>query len=170
MTAPLSITPWNSPALWKEANTSLDISLKRNRGALGVARGHARQLRRLLEQTFLIMENLCRQTCPSCTDVCCQRAWVWIDFRDLLFLHLADIALPDRQLLCRQGDRCRYAGPDGCRLERIQRPFVCTWYVCPEQSRLLYKRPTEKHNLARTLEQIKDLRKQMEIAYIQAST
>jgi len=168
MADPFSSIPWNTPALWHAANASLAISLAGCGAANGAARDHAAQLRHLLEQTFPIMENLCRETCPACTDVCCQRAWVWVDFKDLLFLHLAGIDPPERQLLDRQGDHCRYAGPKGCRLERIQRPFVCTWYVCPAQSRILDRQPTEKNNLARILEQIKTRRKRMEASYIQA--
>jgi hypothetical protein len=30
-------------------------------------------------------------------------------------------------------DRCRYLGPRGCRLSRLDRPWVCTWYLCPTQ-------------------------------------
>lgn len=168
MSDSFSSIPWNTPALWQEANASLDVSLALHRGVLDVARHHAEQLRQLLKQTFPIMEELCRQTCPACTDVCCRRAWVWIDFKDLLFLHLAGIPLPEGQLLRRQGDHCRYASPDGCRLERVQRPFVCTWYLCPAQSHLLNKQPAEKQNLSRILEQIKNHRKRMEASYIQA--
>jgi len=160
--------PWNSPALWQAASAGLAISLMRNQAAIGAARDHAEQLRHSLEQTFPIMEGLCRQTCPTCTDICCRRAWVWIDFKDLLFLHLAGIPPPEAQLLRRQGDRCRYAGSDGCRLERIQRPFVCTWYVCPDQSRLLAAHLLEKQRLSSLLNQIKKQRGSMEDAFIRA--
>ena len=114
------------------------------------------------------MDHLCRRTCPDCTNVCCRRAWVWAEFKDLLFLHLAGIPVPDQQLLDHQGDRCRYKNPDGCRLDRIQRPFVCTWYLCPSQTRFLDHQSAEKHNLSRILEQIKNDRKRMEASYIRA--
>jgi hypothetical protein len=29
---------------------------------------------------------------------------------------------------------CRYLGPRGCRLPRIARPWICTWYLCPTQT------------------------------------
>jgi hypothetical protein len=160
--------PWNTSQLWREANASLEILLNRNRVALGGARNHSKRLRYLLEQIFPIMEDLCRKTCPTCTDICCRRAWVWVDFKDLLFFHLAGIVPPEAQLLGRQGDRCRYAGPRGCRLDRIQRPFVCIWYVCPEQARLLNARPTEKSALSDIFEQIKKYRRRMEADFIEA--
>jgi hypothetical protein len=57
----------------------------------------------LLELIFPLMDHLCRKTCPDCTNICCRRAWVWADFRDLLFCHLAGIPRPDQQLLDRSG-------------------------------------------------------------------
>ena len=160
--------PWLLHTTWEEANTSLSASLQRNWSALSDSRRYAGQLRHLLEDLFPLMEGLCHQTCPDCADICCRRAWVWVDFKDLLFMHLADIALPPQQLLRNQGDRCRYAGPAGCQLDRLQRPFICTWYLCPAQSRILDRQPSGKQHLSRTLEQIKSHRKQMEESYIQA--
>ena len=163
---PLSAIPWNTIGRWREASTCLSTTIDNHEPDLADCRRQARQIRRLLESLFPLMEDLCHRTCPDCTDICCQRAWVWADFRDLLFFHLAGISVPERQLVSRQGDHCRYAGPAGCRLDRLQRPFVCTWYICPAQTRLLDNRPDEKRHLSSALEQIKDLRKQMESTFI----
>jgi hypothetical protein len=103
-------------------------------------------------------------------EVCCRRAWVWVDFRDLLFLHLAGIPVPDHQLLSREGNSCRYGGSSGCRLDRIQRPFVCTWYLCPAQTRILRKQPAEMKLITASLQQIKRLRHKMEMSFIRALT
>jgi hypothetical protein len=170
MSDTFSSIPWNTAALWQAANAGLGVSLDRNRAALDDARGHAQRLRHLLERTFPIMEELCRQTCPACTDVCCQRAWVWADFKDLLFFHLAGIDPPDHQLLSRKGEHCRYASPDGCRLERIQRPFVCTWYLCPAQTQRLRQAPAEMKIVSESLQHIKQLRQEMERSFIWAVT
>ncbi|WP_319522008.1 hypothetical protein [uncultured Desulfosarcina sp.] len=161
-----SFVPWNTIGRWQEANACLAKTIGNHAPALADCRRQARQTRRLLDSLFPLMEDLCRRTCPACTDICCQRAWVWADFRDLLFFHLDGISVPERQLVSRQGDHCRYAGPAGCRLDRLQRPFVCTWYICPAQTRLLDNRPKEKRHLTSALEQIKALRKQMESAFI----
>ena len=170
MDASVSHVPWNTPALWQAANASLAGTIQRNQAALTGCCRQSREIRVLLESLFPLMAELCRQTCPACTDICCQRAWVWIDFRDLLFLHLAGIPLPNGQLLSRQGDHCRYAGPHGCVLARIQRPFVCTWYLCPAQSRRLEAQPAHKQRLATLLGQIKAHRIHMEDAFVQAVT
>lgn len=162
----LSAIPWNTIGLWREANTFLARTISNDDSALADCRRQARQARRLLESLFPLMDALCRRTCPDCTNICCRRAWVWVDFRDLLFFHLAGIPVPDRQLVSERGDHCRYAGSAGCRLDRLQRPFVCTWYICPAQTRLLDNRSKEKRGLSSALEQIKNLRKKMESAFI----
>ncbi|MCB2148249.1 MAG: hypothetical protein KQI81_17365 [Deltaproteobacteria bacterium] len=165
-----SSVPWNTRALWREANTSLATTVRQNRPGIAESRRQARQIKRLLESTFPHMDRLCRRTCPDCTDACCQRAWVWADFKDLLFLHLAGIPAPGRQLLDPQGGHCRYEGPAGCRLERIRRPFVCTWYLCPAQTQRLRKEPAEMQVIQTSLRQIKALRQGMERSFIWAVT
>ena len=168
MDSNLSSAPWHTPALWQEANTCLAHTMRQNQSVLAESDRQAHRIRCRLESIFPLMDRLCRKTCPDCKNICCRRAWVWADFKDLLFLHLADIPVPNQQLLHRQEDHCRYGSTDGCRLDRIQRPFVCTWYLCPAQTRLLGHQPAEKHNLSRILEQIKNDRKRMEASYIQA--
>jgi len=163
-----SAIPWNTPALWREANASLDRCLRRNRHRLNEAFRLAEKLHRQLISTFQRMDTLCRLTCFACEDSCCRRAWVWTDFRDLLFLHLASVAPPDRQLLGRRGERCRYSGPDGCRLDRIQRPFICTWYLCPAQIRALNRWPAQRERLKQRLQQIKRDRREMEERFVEA--
>ena len=162
----LSAIPWNTIGRWREANACLARTIDNHEPALADCRRQARQTRRRIESLFPLMEDLCRRTCPACTDICCRRAWVWADFRDLLFFHLAGIPVPEQQLVSRQGDHCRHAGPTGCRLDRLQRPFVCTWYICPAQTRLLDDRAEEKRHLTSALEQIKTLRKHMEESFI----
>ena len=165
-----SSVPWHTRALWQEANTCLAHTMRQNQSLLAEPHRQARQMQRRLESIFLLMDRLCRTTCPDCTDICCQRAWVWADFKDLLFLHLAGIPVPDRQLLDRQGNHCRYGSPGGCRLDRIQRPFVCTWYLCPAQTHILRKRPAEMKMVSDALQHIQRLRREMEASFIRATT
>jgi len=159
--------PWGESAQWSAANASIEHSLQRHRHALTPSRQLAHELRVELNILFHPMEALCQTTCPFCNDICCRRACVWIDFKDLLFLHLADIQPPSQQLLAERGERCRYSGPAGCRLERIGRPFVCTWYLCPAQTARLLKIPDQKKRIADSLQRIKYLRNEMETAFIQ---
>jgi hypothetical protein len=163
-----SAIPWNTETLWREANTSLNQSVVHHRHQLSESRRLANGLHGHLLSIFPLMDSLCERTCPDCTDICCQHAWVWADFKDLLFYHLAGIPAPDRQLVGRRGERCRYASPRGCRLDRLQRPFVCSWYICPAQIHLLQEQPEERARLSTVLGRIKDRRRRLEDQFIQA--
>lgn len=166
MDTPSFNMPWNTPAAWTEANASLVAAIAKHSAGMTDLFVQAHQIRQRLETLFPLMDSLCRETCPDCSDVCCRRAWIWADFRDLLFYHLADVTPPYSQLIGTDSSHCRFAGPRGCRLDRIRRPFVCTWYLCPAQTSLLDHQPAEKCNLSRILEQIKSQRRKMEMAFI----
>ena len=158
--------PWNTPDLWQEANVCLSRSVAKNRHRLSESFRLATSLRDRFLSIFPLMDSLCSQTCPDCKDICCRHAWVWADFKDLLFLHLSDVPVPGRQLLNRREEHCRYASPLGCQLDRLQRPFVCTWYLCPAQTRMLQTMSTEQSRLKAILQQIKAERRLMEEQFI----
>lgn len=167
MDDPSTTIPWNRPALWREANTALAMTVRHHRRGMAGAIQTAEKIHRRLESVFPRMEDLCRQTCPRCLDNCCQRAWVWADFKDLLFYHLAGIIPPEQQLLGARGEHCRYAGPFGCRLDRFQRPFVCSWYLCPAQTLLLQNSPADRDDLVTSLQWVQAARRRLEAQFIQ---
>ena len=79
-------------------------------------------------------------TCPTCSDPCCRRAWVFFDRTDLFFLHLRGLEVPDSQTFGPTGRVCRFLTDRGCRLPRINRPWLCNWYICPDQIALMTER------------------------------
>ncbi|GAB6909368.1 conserved hypothetical protein [Desulfosarcina cetonica] len=160
--------PWNRPSLWCEANTTLARTIHCHHTDMAAAIQTAGKIRMRLESIFPCMDALCRHTCPTCTDNCCQRAWVWADFKDLLFYHLAGITPPEAQLLGGRGEHCRYAGPFGCRLDRFQRPFVCSWYLCPAQTLILQNTPADRDDLVTSLQWVQAARRRLEAQFIQA--
>jgi hypothetical protein len=168
MNAP-PLIPWSTPDQWAEANAGLAHLVRHHRSRLDEARRYAHELQARMRSLFPLMDRLCAAACPACTDICCRRACVWIDFRDLLFLHLAGITAPEGQLLSRRGERCRYHTAAGCRLERIQRPFVCIWYLCPVQTGYLRRKSGSIQHTTACLQQIKQLRKEMENVFIRAT-
>jgi hypothetical protein len=108
MTAPPSYAgpPWAGPDQWAEANAAVLRLLERP--GLGAARARARGIAAGLAALAPAMERLCAATCPRCLEPCCLRARVWLDFRDLLFLHLSGQALPLGQLRAGPGEPCRH--------------------------------------------------------------
>jgi hypothetical protein len=168
MKTPFPFIPWNTSALWREVNAGFEQLLRAKKTALADTRQFADRLHASMASLFPLLNDLCAITCTTCSDICCQRAYVWFDFKDLLFLHMADIPVPGAQLLSARGERCRYCGPHGCRLERIQRPFVCTLYLCPAQTLRLREDRTAMQTTTEDLQRIKRTRQAMETAFIGA--
>jgi hypothetical protein len=112
------------------------------------------------------MDRLCAASCPSCPEPCCAKARVWIDFADLLFLHLSKSPIPRRQLITDTSQTCTFAGPAGCSLPRLARPWICLWYLCPIQRNLLRGRPAIDRLVQRHLRRIKAGRRAMEDGFI----
>lgn len=151
--------PWAAPDEWRAANAAVARLVRRPSGPL---MSLAHQLEAALAETYPRLDALCRITCPHCPDPCCLSATVWLDFRDILQLHLTGQPIPPAQPRSRPGETCRYAGPSGCRLPRPQRPFICTWYLCPAQTAALRKRSGVASALVPGLERAKALRKDLE--------
>ncbi len=98
-------------------------------------RDAAEKIAGLMDRLDPAMTAMCRTTCPDCRDNCCARATIWYDFKDLLFLYFSRRPLPDRQIE-RPAGICTQLTAGGCALKRMQRPFVCTWYLCGAQKRM----------------------------------
>lgn len=133
--------PWgDADRTWRETNRALNRLISLYLPKLDLSISTARNIRCKLEAIFPIMEKLCRRTCPWCPEPCCIVNKVWIDFQDLVFLHLTSQLIPPGQLTTTQYDTCRYLKSDGCLLPRNIRPWGCTQYVCRTQIKNLQKR------------------------------
>jgi hypothetical protein len=162
------IPPWNSKASWQEANQSLDFLIQRNFSELDRALSLAHKVQTRLASIFSLLDDLCRVTCPWCPDPCCLSAKVWIDFKDLLFLHLGGHPIPPEQLLPNLKDVCRYWSLKGCVLSRMSRPWVCTWYLCStHQANLRQKARHTQDEFSGSIQAVKICRTEMEAEFIQ---
>jgi len=165
-----ALPPWGNSANWFEANQSLSHLIKLHRKGLKYAMKLARSIQVCLESIFALMDDLCVVTCLFCPEPCCLHAKVWIDFRDLLFLHLSDQQIPHSQMLPNLKQTCRYWSPRGCILARIQRPWVCTWYLCPAQrANFRLKSPAVQEDFNQTVKAVKASRKEMEAEFIRVT-
>ena len=158
--------PWQSQSVWDQIELFFRKSC-RNASEFVEAEYHASEIARKLKTADDIFQDLCLQTCTSCPDLCCARATIWYDFNDLLFLYLQTKTLPNQQIIRKKNQDCPQLTANGCRLERLLRPFICTWYLCPEQtSRIAEISNTIQHDLSGLLLQIKEERKLMEFAFL----
>ena len=159
--------PWGSKVKWQIVNRDLDYLIYRHYDALKDAVMLARDLQVRMVSIFSLLDDLCRVTCPWCPDPCCLAARAWIDFKDLLFLHLAGHPVPPEQLLSNFKESCRYWSPRGCMLPRISRPWVCTWHLCPTQKvNLRRKAPSVQEKMRHAVQRITAGRKVMETEFI----
>jgi len=165
------LPPWGSVVKWDEANRSVEHLIGLHRPELEQTFFLARNIQGQLESIFPLIDDLCASTCPWCPDPCCMIAKVWIDFQDLLFLHLSGQVIPQAQLLQELGNTCRYWSPRGCTLTRIVRPWICTWYLCPPQMANIRKEhPSVQKTFNRAVQAIKTARNQMVAEFIKVVT
>jgi len=159
--------PWKSAAAWQEANHSFEFLIKRHLTELDRAVRLAHKVETGLASMFSILDDLCNATCPWCPDPCCLTAKVWIDFKDLLFLHLGGHQIPPEQLLPDMKTVCRFWSLKGCVLPRMTRPWVCTWYLCPTQTaNLRQKARHTQDKFSRLIRAVKIHRTEMEAEFI----
>ena len=165
--AQISMPPWSSQGSWQEANHALEFAIKRHRNQMSELQALARRITQRIESLDALLEDLCRKACPACRDSCCQRARVWFDFKDLLVMHLgANINLPD-QLRGPNDSSCRYLSRTGCMLQRVQRPYICTWYLCAMlKEQLMQRAPSDRTYLMNSLAAVKAARIELENQFI----
>jgi len=159
--------PWGSKVKWQIVNRDLAYLIRRHYVALKNAMKSAWDLEAGLASIFPFLDDLCRATCPWCPTPCCLTARAWIDFKDLLFLHLGGHPIPPEQLLPNLKEICRYWSLKGCVLPRMSRAWVCTWYLCPTQkANLRQKTRHTQDNFSRLIQAVKTCRTEMEAEFI----
>lgn len=125
---------------WQESNCALTRLLAIHRRDLGRAVATAMEIRRGIDELTPLMAALCSRTCRFCPEPCCIGNTVWIDFRDLLLLHLLDEPIPPRQATSGPGEACPFLTHHGCRLPPRIRPWMCIQYICPAQRAVLNRK------------------------------
>ncbi len=125
---------------WQESNLALARLLANHRRGLDKAIAVALEIRRGIDELAPCMAALCSRTCRFCPDPCCITNTVWIDFRDLLLIHLLKAPIPPCQATADPGDACPFLSHRGCQLPPRIRPWMCIQYICPTQRALLKKK------------------------------
>lgn len=163
----IQIPQWGSEADWDEANDTIAHLIRIHQPELGQTIEVAKEIERQMETLFPLLDEFCGQTCVTCPSPCCVTATVWVDYCDLLFLHLCGLHIPEHQLIEKQPDSCRFNSATGCKLPRLSRPWVCTLYLCPPQMALLrQKAPQIKSQFETTVKFIKAKRRRLEEMFL----
>jgi hypothetical protein len=163
------IPPWKSPGIWSQVISALEHTVRNQRTGLD----EARELSALIDKEYAkvndALDTVCKATCSSCLDTCCKKATVWYDFKDLLYIYLHSGQFPGEQLRKKSDLTCCNLTPMGCRLHRSERPFVCTWYICPSQAAMMSEKSREQATLLvrSSIQEIKSLRKRLEDIFVE---
>ena len=168
--------PWESEEAWAQVVLSISktMSALSANSAVGSETTTIQLLAQQIVQAYAevetVLERVCLASCTTCADVCCSRATVWYDLKDLLIVYLNTSTFPDRQIYRLSDHSCCNLTPVGCRLNRSDRPFLCTWYICPDQKKVLEGLPDSDKRLAvfRAINKIKTARKDLEQEYAKA--
>ncbi len=128
------------------------------------------EIHRGFSSIFPLLDELCAETCPWCPDSCCARAVIWFDIKALPVLPFLGRPPPAAQPRPTPSSVCRHLGPGGCRLPRMARPWICTWYLCPTQKGALAKKsPGARQSLESAIREIKKARKAMAAEFHEAA-
>lgn len=166
--------PWQKKSELDQIRLAFEMLEKKYPEKQQGLREKAARIVKAYEAFSEIMSPVCDLTCPHCIDVCCKRATIWYDLKDLLAVYFGTGFFPEQQIKRKRSYSdascvCSCLGEKGCRLPRAHRPFVCSWYLCPEQtSYLLENAPELKLSLEKSLNQIRSLRNQLDELFIQA--
>jgi hypothetical protein len=161
--------PWAAKEVWSQVVLSLGKTITAMGEKTAGIRRQAEQIFQGYGELDTVLERVCLESCPTCTDVCCTRATVWYDLSDLLVIYLNTGTLPRRQIYRKPDHSCCNLTPAGCRLTRSDRPFICTWYICPDQQKILFRQANRSRKelaVFRTVNAIKAARKELQQAYI----
>jgi len=167
--------PWDTAEEWGQVFLSIKRIDGLYRQELGRVYKTANQIRHRFEEISGAVEKLCSHTCGHCEDICCIRASIWFDFKDLLYIFFGLNKFPASQIIKNaSGNReraCCHFSEKGCMLSRLERPFVCTWYICSVQKKYqaLHHQKLDQ-NFDQTLLEIKKLRNKMEDEFIRISS
>lgn len=166
--------PWCTSENWQGVTRFFHtMSLDRNPEFVQI-QTLAGQIRQAFEVLSGPMDVLCNATCMGCGDICCERATIWYDFKDLVYLNFAFGRLPEAQIkriVDKTGTpHCPHFTKTGCCLSRLERPFVCTWYLCPAQKQVMISQEGKQcHAILKTLDTLKVLRNQIESEFCRIS-
>lgn len=161
-----SHVPWIHGFDWKQVVRVITDSSTSIGDSRKLLEQMALEISHLYSRIDVDMEQLAQQTCVFCTDVCCQKATVWYDLKDLLFLYFSSGVLPAEQIYKTPNMSCSQLTPEGCTLPRASRPFICSWYICSEQKSALQKFSSNVHALLVEIDRIKKRRNELEDLYI----
>jgi len=190
--------PWANPDEWNQVLLSIKTVEKNHPKDCEVLKKLALDIHQRYNVLNDVIEKICLKTCINCTDVCCVRASLWFDFKDLLYVYFGQQDFPEYQIYKalpindqaindqtennkaknQQGNQksgCCHLSKQGCKLPRTSRPFICTWYFCSAQKDYLLNNKENmpgniKAQIDESMLEIKSFRNKLEDLFIESAS
>jgi hypothetical protein len=104
----------------------------------------ALKIKHLLMGISPLIDEYTAEVCPDCIDVCCRQRHGLYRGRDIEYLKMLGISVPQRDETKLLDGPCESMGPRGCVQPRWMRPFKCSWYFCESLLAALNSGPPKK--------------------------
>jgi hypothetical protein len=160
--------PWVDEEAWAEVVFSISRAVEAMGSKADAMKIISQQIVQAYADIDTVLDMVCLMSCPACSEVCCSRATVWYDLKDLLTVYLNAGEFYDKQIYRRPDRSCCNLTPSGCRLIRAERPFICTWYICPDQKNVFNQMldKDQRSGFFRWIDDRKKARKELEQLYV----
>ena len=163
--------PWSDRYQWNQANLAIHKIITEDLTIRSALESQSKQILSHIQLLSPLLNRLCHHLCEKCPSPCCKKASIYYDLKDLLFIHTLCLPVPLSQPIRQSNLECSNLGPYGCQLPREIRPWICTWYICPDQ--YLYmdrQRGNYRSFITEQLWKMKSARNKMETQFIDIST
>jgi hypothetical protein len=104
----------------------------------------ALKIKHLLMSISPLIDEYTAAVCPDCVNVCCRQRHGLYRERDIEYLKMLGISVPQRDEAKLLDGPCESMGPKGCVQPRWMRPFKCSWYFCEPLLAALNSGPPKK--------------------------
>ncbi len=119
----------------------------------------AQKYKTVMDKHDPFIQSYSAKTCPYCGTICCANRHGVPDFGDLIIFLALDLRVPHYNLVQDERAPCQFIGERGCKVERILRPYRCTWYYCdPMLVQIEIDKPSEYRRFIKEVGELAETR------------
>lgn len=134
------------PDDFQQKLAKLRLFFQQNHQKLTPMADAAQTYKEAMELVSSFTEEYTQKTCPYCGTVCCAQKHGLPEFGDVAAFLSLGYEIPSYDLNRPLSGACQFMGKRGCILERIVRPYRCTWYFCDPLLTQIEIGPTAHYN------------------------
>ena len=120
----------NDPDGLKRAKKQIEEILSRNQAAFFEMVEIGKRLKAEYLRLEPMLKGFTESFCASCKNPCCVNRHGFPDFEDLVVQRCLGVKARTYEKGLKDTGPCKFLGPKGCVLNRLERSYRCTWYFC----------------------------------------